>query len=298
MQYPYQRDPVAIVDGIPIFTKHDEYIETYEQIAHDHLAAQAEGINNPFMVDQQVESAERATRDVLQRFASPESVVLDAGVGLGGLLAPLDELKRYGVDVSMKYLVEARKKGIEVAMATLEELPYESACFDVVLSCDVLEHVLRLDRVTEQLIRVLKPGGHLIVRVPNEESLQSYVNGTQPYQYAHIRRFDIDGLRLHFETAFSLEYVEHVFDGYLFNSAAQMKIRTPSKQARIRDLLTELDTDNEALEPLRRAIAVTEEELVDALITLRDGHPEVFSALAQELVSPVEVIAVFRKPGA
>jgi 2-polyprenyl-6-hydroxyphenyl methylase/3-demethylubiquinone-9 3-methyltransferase len=92
---------------------------------------------------------------------------LDVGCG-GGFLA--EEFARIGcrvvgVDPSPVSIRTAREHAesagleIEYAVATGERLPLDSASFEIVYCCDVLEHVSDLDRVIEETARVLKPGG-------------------------------------------------------------------------------------------------------------------------------------------
>jgi 2-polyprenyl-6-hydroxyphenyl methylase / 3-demethylubiquinone-9 3-methyltransferase len=92
---------------------------------------------------------------------------LDIGCG-GGLLA--EEFSRLGcrvtgIDPSESSLqtarVHAQQSGLDISYlrATGEDLQLESASFDIVFCCDVLEHVDDLSRVIAETARVLKPGG-------------------------------------------------------------------------------------------------------------------------------------------
>lgn len=93
--------------------------------------------------------------------------VLDVGCG-GGLLA--EEFARTGfevtgVDPSEPSIREARRHAeegglrIEHSTAAGEQLPFGSAHFDVVLCCDVLEHVEDVGQVISEISRVLRTGG-------------------------------------------------------------------------------------------------------------------------------------------
>ncbi|WP_336713898.1 bifunctional 2-polyprenyl-6-hydroxyphenol methylase/3-demethylubiquinol 3-O-methyltransferase UbiG [Arthrobacter sp. USHLN218] len=92
---------------------------------------------------------------------------LDIGCG-AGLLA--EEFARLGcevtgVDPSGPALAAARRHAAEGGLdihylaGSGEELPLDDRSFDVVLCCDVLEHVADLPRVIAETARVMKPGG-------------------------------------------------------------------------------------------------------------------------------------------
>lgn len=48
----------------------------------------------------------------------------------------------------------------------IERLGFESSAFDMIVSCDVLEHVNEPERALAEFARVLRPGGHLLFTVP------------------------------------------------------------------------------------------------------------------------------------
>lgn len=99
-----------------------------------------------------------------------ETRVLDAGCGEGVLVDEFaDRLRMTGLDASYS--------SDRVTRGSLTALPYGNGEFDRALCLDVLEH-LRFDeqpRALAELFRVLKPGGRLLVSVPNLAHLQSRV---------------------------------------------------------------------------------------------------------------------------
>jgi SAM-dependent methyltransferase len=53
-----------------------------------------------------------------------------------------------------------------------DDFPFQDNCFDAVLFCEILEHLLLdPDRVVDQIARVTKVGGHVIVSTPNATRL-------------------------------------------------------------------------------------------------------------------------------
>lgn len=100
----------------------------------------------------------------------PHERVLDAGCGEGVLLDEYaGRLAIEGIDAS--YSSDRVRRG------SLTALPYEDGAFDRALCLDVLEHLTFEDqpKAIAELHRVLKPGGQLLVSVPNLAHLQSRV---------------------------------------------------------------------------------------------------------------------------
>jgi ubiquinone/menaquinone biosynthesis C-methylase UbiE len=111
--------------------------------------------------------------------------VLDAGCGDGINLVGLQQIAAtrqlavhpVGVDYNPVRLARARRvhPGAHLQQASLYELPFRDGAVDVGLCNHVLEHVHEPDRALSELFRVLRPGGLLIVGVPNEGCLLARV---------------------------------------------------------------------------------------------------------------------------
>ena len=95
--------------------------------------------------------------------------VLDVGCGLGLYVRRFRSLSDqvYGVDVDADKVREASLTLPNISEAPAEHLPYADGTFDVVLSHEVLEHVTDDVAAVREAVRVLKPGGHLVIFVPN-----------------------------------------------------------------------------------------------------------------------------------
>jgi ArsR family transcriptional regulator len=100
----------------------------------------------------------------------PDWVVGDLGCGSGhlaGLLAPFVG-RVIGVDASESMLVQARARladvpGAELRVGELESIPIDSGELDAALLSLVLHHAPEPRRVLDEAIRVLKPGGRLLI---------------------------------------------------------------------------------------------------------------------------------------
>lgn len=103
--------------------------------------------------------------------------ILDMGCGKGGFIQVALEYgysNILGVDVSDEDVSFAHEMGIhQVKQGEIVEYLNltESETFDVVLYLDVIEHFIRPEILTilKESYRILKPGGVIIIHVPNAE---------------------------------------------------------------------------------------------------------------------------------
>jgi 2-polyprenyl-6-hydroxyphenyl methylase/3-demethylubiquinone-9 3-methyltransferase len=109
--------------------------------------------------------------------------VLDLGCG-GGFMAEAMAAKGArvtGLDPAREALAAARRHAEEQGLAIDyregkgEELPFEDGSFDVVVSCDALEHVEDLSRVLDEVARVLAPDGLFLFDTINRNPVASFV---------------------------------------------------------------------------------------------------------------------------
>jgi 2-polyprenyl-6-hydroxyphenyl methylase/3-demethylubiquinone-9 3-methyltransferase len=119
---------------------------------------------NPFRVDY----AKKICRQL--KINSGEINVLEVGCG-GGILT--EEIAKMGfitagidpseqsLNIAIKHAKESNLK-IKYEKGTGENLPFQNNTFDVVLCCDVLEHVHDLPKVISEISRVLENGGIFI----------------------------------------------------------------------------------------------------------------------------------------
>lgn len=95
--------------------------------------------------------------------------LLDIGAGTGDFLA-FAKTKKWevlGIEPSSKAKALARKKGIPFVENTRD---LSDNSFDVITMWHVLEHVRDLDQQLSELKRICKPGGYVIIAVPNFKS--------------------------------------------------------------------------------------------------------------------------------
>lgn len=290
----YSRKPESVQNGIPVFSSKDAYVENYEKIASDHVLQITATQENPFMEEELWVSLEASTRDYIQRHVTKGSRILDVGVGLGRLLEPLTEYKRYGVDISLDYLAIAKRRGIEVALAKIEDLPYQAGFFDAIVVCDVLEHVFDLNYCCEKILSCLRPGGVLIVRVPFKEDLGVYLKDDLPYEFIHLRNFDEASLRLHFQKIFGLHFLEAAPTTPYLQGTPRLKLRLLPEETR--NKLAQMAANLPELMPVASALQISESTFQAWIYDLKDNSKALFNDISEDLILGIELNAAFVKP--
>lgn len=98
--------------------------------------------------------------------------ILDAGCGVGWGSLLLLESGAAGVssiDIDSDAVGDARRRvpAADIRQGDLADLPWPDESFDLVVCFEAIEHVHRQDRVFDELVRVLRPTGLLMVSSPN-----------------------------------------------------------------------------------------------------------------------------------
>jgi SAM-dependent methyltransferase len=95
--------------------------------------------------------------------------VLENGCGVGMYVEHLTPFagQVVGLEYDFQRAREARSRSPRILCAAGEDLPFPSDAFDLILSHEVLEHVQDDSAALREMVRVLRPGGRLLVFVPN-----------------------------------------------------------------------------------------------------------------------------------
>lgn len=116
--------------------------------------------------------------DVVRDFGNsrftPNTVVLDVGCGNGKNMNYFkDKCAMVGIDKSENLTSICQSRGLNVSCADVSNIPYEDNSFDYIICIAVIHHLdseeKRIEAVNEML-RVLKPGGHALITVWAYES--------------------------------------------------------------------------------------------------------------------------------
>ena len=110
--------------------------------------------------------------NLINSLSENKGKILDIGAGTGDFLAFVKQngWQTIGVEPSQKAKEIATKKGV-VFVNEISEL--ENQSFDVITMWHVLEHVPDLEKQIQELKRLLKSDGTLIVAVPNFKSFDA-----------------------------------------------------------------------------------------------------------------------------
>lgn len=153
------------------------------------LRAAAESLLPGFLL-RTLDPFETRVAEAVRQFAAslPEKTsVLDAGAG---------ELRFSSLFTKQRYVAVDLAVGDAAwdyshldVLGDLERLPLAADSFDAALSIVTLEHVRRPHLVMEELARVLRPGGRLLIVVPHEWEVHQ-----APHDYFRYTRYGLDHL--------------------------------------------------------------------------------------------------------
>lgn len=110
----------------------------------------------------------------LVRRVGTDRDVLEVGCGTGLVLQRVAAFARTakGVDLSPGMLARAKERGLDAVEGSATALPFPDASFDVAYSFKVLSHVPQLPLALSEMLRVVRPGGHLVFDIYNRHSLR------------------------------------------------------------------------------------------------------------------------------
>ncbi len=112
--------------------------------------------------------------------------LLDVGCGTKPYRALFSVGSYVGLDIDSD---ATRRRGIADHYYDGIKFPFENASFDSILCNEVLEHVFNPDEFIKEIVRVLRPGGTLLLTVPFV-----WDEHEQPYDYARYSSFGLRAL--------------------------------------------------------------------------------------------------------
>lgn len=137
----------------------------------------------------------------LEKWIGQGKKVLDLGCRDGMLTAFYAKGNQViGADIDRKALELIEKKlNIETCWVDLNvEWPFAENSFDVIVACEIIEHLFFLDSFLDKVKSSLKPGGLFIGSVPNAFRMRNRMKFLFGNEYendpTHVRQFSYRGL--------------------------------------------------------------------------------------------------------
>ena len=174
---------------------------------------------------------------MIRQWADLSGRILDNGCGLGTYLAAFAPYTphRFGLEVELERAKQATPTATAIVQGVGEMLPFANGTFDVVFSNEVIEHVTNDRLYAAEMVRVLRPGGRIVLFCPNRwypvEQHGIYWRGKYHFgniplvNYLpnflrnrlapHVRTYTVGGIR-HLFRALPVTVVHHsrIFGGY------------------------------------------------------------------------------------
>ncbi len=155
--------------------------------------------------------------------------VCDVGCGSSKIIAALPK-GSVALDILPQKLRYARRYGVPLVWGSAFTLPFPDASFPCVLSSQVIEHVPMDSPIISELLRVLAPGGRLVLGTPDYDRwewvyMEKAYGLFKPGGYAdeHIAHYTYDGLVRYFT---SLGY-RHEDTRYILRGELILAFRKP-----------------------------------------------------------------------
>jgi ubiquinone/menaquinone biosynthesis C-methylase UbiE len=163
----------------PEHAEHDHHHVTrayYDDFAHRYEAERSP--NRPDGYHALIDDLEV---ELVERHAAGGDV-LECGVGTGLILRRIAAFAKTakGIDLSPGMLEHARARGLDVREASVTDIPFPDASFDVTCSFKVLAHVRDIGKAMAEMARVTRPGGVVIAEFYNPLSVRGLVKRLGP----------------------------------------------------------------------------------------------------------------------
>lgn len=163
---------------------------------------------------------DRMTKEIVYNYLKDCKFVLDAGTGTGRFAIYLAQrgINVVAIDSSEEMVKIAQKKAehegcqhrIQFIISDIENLPFKNESFDGVCSIIVLIHLASREHAVFELSRILKPGGIVVLDIPNKllsRAYRQFMNliGKTTFQDYHYDLREMGKLLM----GNSIELVEH-----------------------------------------------------------------------------------------
>jgi dolichol-phosphate mannosyltransferase len=175
---------------------------------------------------------QRRRHRIITNLARGGGRILDIGCGSSVILQSLNNA--VGLDVQQNKLRYMRRYGVPLVRASIYALPFADASFDSVVCSQVIEHIPADPAIFTEFVRVLRPGGLLILGTPDYatvgwrviEPLYGFFapGGYKDEHITHYTRKSLTALA----ASYGFELLDHA---YVFRSELVLALRKPPAPA-------------------------------------------------------------------
>ncbi|RMH23860.1 MAG: methyltransferase domain-containing protein [Candidatus Hydrogenedentota bacterium] len=151
--------------------------------------------------------------------------ILDIGCGSSQVLEGLPQAD--GCDIRLNKLRYKRGRSGALVRASVFDLPFKSEAYDAAIFSQVIEHLPRNPKILQEVVRVVRPGGIVVVGTPDYatwwttiEKIYGFVHPTG-YADEHITHYTFETLKAEVE-GLGCEYLDHA---YVYGAELIMRFR-------------------------------------------------------------------------
>jgi len=190
-----------------------------------------------------IKSSQKEKTAFLEQCRLSDGKILDVGCGTGLFLRALEgeAWDRFGIETG----AEAARRAAQILgdqrifSAELIEARLESAAFDVITFWSALEHTNQPRSQVLEARRIIKPGGTIIVQVPNSASYQARIFKEDWFALdvpRHRYHFDLESLKRLLSDAgleiYRTTYYSRAHNAHAFRQSLKTRLHAGSSRAR------------------------------------------------------------------
>lgn len=159
-------------------------------------------------------SWQRRRYHALVRMARDANRILDVGCGSSQVIEGLPQSDC--CDLRLNKLRHKRVPGRLLVRASVFNLPFQTNYYDAVVFSQVIEHLPKDAKILEEIVRVARPGGYVIVGTPDYATwwttVEKIYGAVHPGGYAdeHITHYTFETLKAEVE-ALGCNFIDHAY---------------------------------------------------------------------------------------